>query len=326
VGSIRYRDGDGDRMLMLFTEFVKNRGSAWSVAREELSRLFERIVSAPERGAPPLPDGPPILAGSVPPRDFTEVAGPLLGLAELLGRRTGELHLSLASNPDEPSFKPEPFTTLHQQSLFQSARGHFVRLMKDLDRTAVEDEEVRAQIEWLRSNRGAVEAKLREVTSPRIEVDRIRCHGDYHLGQVLFTGSDFVIIDFEGEPGRPLAERRYKRCPLRDVAGMLRSFDYVAEAALRWGREREEDVPRLSEWGDAVRDWCEVLFVRAYLETTKGERFIPHATKDVKRLLDFYTIEKALYEVSYELQNRPTWLGLPLSGLQRLVPSPPAAT
>ncbi len=292
VAAIRHQDGGVQRTLMLFSEFVANRGSAWSLAREELSRFFERVLSTPELGPPPLPDAPPVLAGAAPPVGLTDIAGPLLGLADLLGRRTGELHVALASKPQEPGFEPEPFTALHQQSLFQSARGHLVRLVKDLERSlAASEDDVRGQIRWLCAERSAIESKLRDIVTPRIEGSRIRCHGDYHLGQVLYTGNDFVIIDFEGEPARSLAERRYKRCPLRDVAGMLRSFDYVVEAALRWGREREEDVPRLGEWGDVVRAWSEVLFVRAYLETVRGQRFLPEQVTDVKRLLDFYLIE-----------------------------------
>ncbi|HEY1534673.1 MAG TPA: alpha-amylase, partial [Polyangiaceae bacterium] len=146
--------------------------------------------------------------------------------------------------------------------------------------------------------------------------------GDYHLGQVLFTGDDFVIIDFEGEPGRPLSKRRYKRNPLRDVAGMLRSFAYAAESALRSERVRPADRARLAPWAEAFRAWVCVSFVRTYLAGIAGEAYCPKSAESARLLFEFYELEKALYEVSYELNNRPTWVAVPLSGLVRLAATP----
>ncbi|MET0792213.1 MAG: alpha-amylase, partial [Polyangiaceae bacterium] len=168
------------------------------------------------------------------------------------------------------------------------------------------------------SLQSTIDEKLREITRGKVDVTRIRCHGDYHLGQVLFTGDDFVIIDFEGEPGRPVSDRRYKRSPLRDVAGMLRSFAYAAESALRSERVRPEDRARLAHFADAFRAWVCVSFTRTYLAGVAGQGYCPKTPAQARLLLDFYELEKVLYEVNYELNNRPHWLVVPLSGLARI--------
>ena len=151
-------------------------------------------------------------------------------------------------------------------------------------------------------------------------VDRIRIHGDYHLGQVLKTGTDFLILDFEGEPARPLAERRKKACPLKDVAGMLRSFNYAAHVALqneRSGLQRSEVVAKA--WEAAVtRSFLEGYFA----EARPGEvRFLPASREDAMRVARVFQLEKAIYELHYELQNRPDWIAIPLHGLEELLSS-----
>jgi maltose alpha-D-glucosyltransferase/alpha-amylase len=148
---------------------------------------------------------------------------------------------------------------------------------------------------------------------------RIRCHGDFHLGQVLVTTDDFVIIDFDGEPSRSLAERRRKSCPLRDIAGMLRSIDYAILTALRSGRFRLDELARLERWAASLRDRASTTFVQRYTEYSLDMALIPpdHAAR--LTLLRFYEFEKCLYEVGYELHNRPDWVEIPLLGLARLV-------
>ena len=153
----------------------------------------------------------------------------------------------------------------------------------------------------------------------KIEVSRIRCHGDLHLGQVLFTGDDFVIIDFEGEPARPTVERRYKRCALRDAMGMFRSFNYVAEAVLRSGRVRSEDLAPLAPWAEAWTDWVGAVYLGSYLQGIAGTPLAPRSDELVDLLLDFYELEKVIYEVEYELHNRPDWLHIPLAGMNRIL-------
>jgi trehalose synthase-fused probable maltokinase len=137
---------------------------------------------------------------------------------------------------------------------------------------------------------------------------KTRHHGDYHLGQVLNTGTDWMIIDFEGEPMRSLEERRAKRSPLRDVAGMLRSFHYAAHAS-RDG-DGAEALERAEAWANAARE----AFLERYLATAGGAPFLPGVAADRDVLLDAFIVEKALYEIDYELNNRPAWLPIPLRG------------
>jgi maltose alpha-D-glucosyltransferase / alpha-amylase len=148
---------------------------------------------------------------------------------------------------------------------------------------------------------------------------RIRCHGDYHLGQVLVNEGDVVIIDFEGEPARPISERRAKNLALRDVAGMLRSFSYAASAGLGAATAvRAEDLERLTPWADLWETWVSAAFLRAYLGVTRELPFVPSDPDDLEILLQAFVVEKALYELGYELNNRPDWVHIPLTGLLRL--------
>jgi maltose alpha-D-glucosyltransferase/alpha-amylase len=151
----------------------------------------------------------------------------------------------------------------------------------------------------------------------------MRCHGDYHLGQVLFTGNDFTIIDFEGEPARPASERRLKRSPRSDVAGMLRSFDYAVNSVLlesgQRGALRPEDVPALEPWGRAWLHFVSESFLSAYLGPVQAAGLVPTGQRELSVLLHSLLIEKALYELRYELGNRPDWLRIPARGIRTLL-------
>lgn len=154
---------------------------------------------------------------------------------------------------------------------------------------------------------------------------RIRHHGDYHLGQVLYTGRDFVIMDFEGEPIRPISERRIKRSALRDVAGMLRSFDYVAHQVLATrvagSTIRAEEIAAAEPWARFWERWVSGAFLGAYLQTAGEARFLPRARDELRLLLGVFLLEKAIYELGYELSHRPDWVHVPLEGIIELVES-----
>ena len=159
--------------------------------------------------------------------------------------------------------------------------------------------------------------ELRDLTAAAL---RIRCHGDYHLGQILVTEGDVVILDFEGEPARRLEERRAKCSPLRDVAGMIRSFSYAALTAIGAATQaRPEDARRLAPWADFWETWVSAAFLRSYVIATRGAAFLP-AIRDLEVLLRAYLLDKALYELAYELNNRPAWVHIPLAGVLQLRP------
>jgi maltose alpha-D-glucosyltransferase/alpha-amylase len=218
-------------------------------------------------------------------------------------------------------FAPEPYDIMHQQSMYGSVSAQLSRTF-DLLRGRLQTfaPELRAISENILAREGEIDRLLERITRRRIDVIRTRTHGDFHLGQVLWTGDDFMIIDFEGEPARPLSQRRFKRSPLRDVAGMLRSLQYASVAALRTGRHRAEDMPLLTTWARAWVQWTGASFLGGYLDRAANTRILPPSDADLEMLLHFFLVEKVVYEIGYELNNRPDWVEIPLRGLLALLP------
>jgi maltose alpha-D-glucosyltransferase/alpha-amylase len=261
------------------------------------------------------------LSDQEPPELAQNTIGGFLSLAELLGKRTGELHVALATAGGGSAFAPEPFTRLYQRSLYQSMRGQ-ARATMELLRSQLPrlNEEAQSQGRKMLECERSLYSKFSKLTSGLMNAQRIRCHGDLHLGQVLFTGKDFVIIDFEGEPERPVSERRIKSTPLRDVAGMLRSFHYAAHAALRGQTHtlvvQHAAVP-VELWANYWSAWVSAAFLRTYLAEVKPAGILPDDRSQLHTLLRAYLLEKALYELRYELNNRPDWVNIPLQGINQ---------
>jgi maltose alpha-D-glucosyltransferase/alpha-amylase len=324
LGALEYQQPNRDvSTIGTLFEFVPNQGDAWHLALDAVDRYFDRVI-ADERH----PDAPPPQPGSVLERARTPVSddvvdkiGPFLDHVRLLGRRTAELHLELASATDDPLFAPEPYDIMHQQSTYGSAIAHTARTF-DLVRGRLPQlpPELRGLAETVLAREADLDHVFAQITRRRIDMIRMRTHGDYHLGQVLWTGNDFVIIDFEGEPGRPLTQRRFKRNPLRDVAGMLRSLRYASAAELRSGRHRPEDVTRLEPWARAWSGWVSAAYLAGYLDRTQGTRLLPRRDADLALMLEFFLLSKCVYEIGYELNNRPDWLEIPMRGLLELLP------
>ena len=322
AGYLEYRNDRRQPMTLgVLQGYVPNEGDAWSYTLDNLSAYFERALSNPS-GFDSLIVPERVLDQTRPeiPRVVSDLIGPYLQSAILLGQRTGELHLALASAGDRTAFQPEPFSALYQRSIYQSNRGLMASVFPALKRRVetlqdgVRDDAVAVlglEDETLR--------RFQTILGTQLSGMRIRCHGDYHLGQVLFTGKDFVIIDFEGEPTKPLSQRRLKRSPLVDVAGMLRSFNYAADTALfnelARGSVPPERAPSLEAWARMWHAWVSVAFLRQYLETIGDSRIVPQSTEEMSLLLRVLLLEKALYEVNYELNNRPEWLRIPLRGV-----------
>ncbi len=258
------------------------------------------------------------LIGHMPPDPIAEAIGPYLDSAELLGRRTAELHVALSSDGDD-AFTPEAFTTLSQRGIYQSMRAQ-VRPTLQMARQSLPklDDATREAAERLLASESEIHAVFSSLTKHRFDASRIRVHGDFHLGQVLHAGRDFVIIDFEGEPSKSPTERRIKRCSLADVAGMARSFQYVVAAALRSYQERGLVQPDQHHWlermGLAWQTWVTIRYLTGYVDTAEGTTFLPSSPADISTLLTAYTLDKALYEVRYELSFRPHWAEIPLNG------------
>jgi maltose alpha-D-glucosyltransferase/alpha-amylase len=248
-----------------------------------------------------------------------------LDTAWVLGARTAELHRALASDPNDPEFGPAPFTPLDQRSLYQSLRNQARQTLIVVNRAAGRlPEDVQQAARDLVASEPAIEVRYRSLLEGRLTAQRIRVHGDYHAGQVLWTGKDVVIIDFEGEPARPLSERRRRRSALVDVAGMIRSFHYAAYGLLldpvaAGSAARAEDLAMLEPWINYWYVWTAAAFLRGYRATAADASFLPASDDEFARLLDAFLIEKAIYEVAYELNNRPDWIRIPLRGIRELL-------
>jgi maltose alpha-D-glucosyltransferase/alpha-amylase len=327
AGALEYQvERQEPATIAILQEYIENEGDAWQYTLDQLALYFESVVArqtAPEQAR--VSAGTPLeLIDSDPPALGPELLGAYLETARLLGQRTAELHLALASQPEDEAFAPEPFTSLYQRSLYQSARNTTQRnlgllrtKLSELPAAAAED--ARA----LLAREEEILRILNAVVGARLGGTRIRVHGDYHLGQLLYTGNDFIITDFEGEPARSIGERRLKRSPLTDAAGMLRSFDYAAHTALRdsmrTGVADERNVHELRQWARFWSQWVGSSFLRAYLPAVSAKGLIPGDRDELRRLLRVLLVDKSVYELGYELNNRPAWSPVPIRGILELL-------
>ncbi len=331
LGALEYRrPGMPPATLGVVHEYVANEGDAYSWYRDALGLFYDAVLSHLEEPEPALRDEPrhPLdLIDADPTPEFQTHVGPIMPSVELLGRRTGELHVALASLVDDPAFVPENLSSLALRSTYQSMRNTATRALRMLERA-----ERRLSPACATEARQVLDHSEQLLQQLRLLLSapggkRIRVHGDLHLGQVLSTGRDFLFIDFEGEPILSIGQRRLKRSPLRDVAGMLRSFDYAARTAIpdavARGQVRSEEraqellAARAEEWVT----WVAAAYLRGYLDVMHGTDLLPTDPDALRVQLDAHVIEKALYEVRYELDNRPEWVWIPIAGIRRLLRS-----
>jgi trehalose synthase-fused probable maltokinase len=304
AGSIEYcRPGEEPVSLAVLQGFVANRGDAWQHTLSRLDEYYHRVA---------LPTTAERVASDA------EAIGPFLDEVKLLARRTGELHLALARPTSDPNFQPEPFTPEYQRAFYDSnsrlVRDTFSLLASRQQRLPQPARSLAGEVLDLQ---GTLMAQFQPWLERPIDGLRTRIHGDYHLGQVLWTGDDFVIVDFEGEPARPMTERRLKQSPLRDVAGMIRSLHYAAFAA-RMALPAEIGGERAAPWGQLWYLSTSQEFLSAYLEQAERSDFLPQSNDESSWLLGQFLLEKAVYELRYELNNRPDWLPIPLEAVHAL--------
>lgn len=334
IGAIEYRrdvvPSDSDEVVSqpitigMFQSFVSNQGDAWAYTLDSIRGYFERVVSRrDEIGEIPRAPSKFLDAAS---REIPSVLQELIGgvylqMATLLGKRTGELHLALSSDSEDPNFSPEPFSLLYQRSLFQSMESLTKRVFELLKKNLKNlKERQRDGANSILNLKKEIIDHFRALLNTKLSAMKIRIHGDYHLGQVLYTGNDFIIIDFEGESARALSERRLKRSPIRDVAGMIRSFHYAAyDSLLKHEPLKLEDFQKLEPWADLWYKYVGGDFLRSYLHTVKDALFIPKDIRELDIMLNAYLLEKAIYELGYELNSRPDWVTIPMKGIKQLV-------
>ncbi len=330
AGYLEYtRPGEAPNTLAILQAYVRNQGDAWTYTLNSLSGYFEQILERHDEPPPRPPRKHSLALSRMPiPEETVERIGFFMESARLLAERTAEMHQALASDPIDPLFAPEAFSKLYQRSLFQSMSSQAGQVLKQFQKALKKrpdgmDAPTTSLGETILGRQGEVVSHFRALTEKKITAKRLRCHGDFHLGQVLYTGKDFVIIDFEGEPARPVSERRIKRSPLRDVAGMLRSFHYAAYSALlaeeARGSFQPEGRPVMEAWAEEWRRWVCAEYLRVYLDRSADSGFLPDTDTEIRTLLDAYLMEKAVYELGYEMNNRPDWVRIPLMGIEQLL-------
>jgi maltose alpha-D-glucosyltransferase/alpha-amylase len=320
-GFLEYRPPSGESTAVaIVQQFVESQGDAWASTLAYLERFFDRrkdMTAAAELAAP--------APGTEAPRadDYHAI---FIERARRLGVRTAEMHRAFATSTGDPAFEPEPVGEADLEAWVAQARASAERaleaLERELDRVPADLQDFATSL--LRS-RDELYARLTLPSFERLDIVKTRYHGDYHLGQVLVVADDFMIVDFEGEPGRPLAERRKKSSPLRDVAGMLRSINYSAVAALRGSTsERAEDTSPLKPLADDFERRSVEAYLAGYRESIAGTHSYPSDPEVAQRMLDLFVLEKAFYEMSYELANRPSWVRIPLEGIRSIIGAPAA--
>jgi maltose alpha-D-glucosyltransferase/alpha-amylase len=284
---------------------VANEGDGWTWTTEELERYYE--ISS-HTALPQTPEAA---------RDHV---GAYVDAAGVLGKRTAELHLALASAAGDPAFAPEQFARNEVDAMTSKMRDEVSLTFALLKATLSHLPDNSIEMAGLALGRQKRIIDRLSLTAAGHDFGkRIRIHGDYHLGQVLRTRNDFVILDFEGEPARPLEQRRAKYTPLKDVAGMLRSFSYAANSTLiTYTTRHPEDMASLEPWARLWEQTVAAEFLAAYRNTVTSGNLVPAADEDFRKLLDACLLEKAMYELTYELNNRPTWIRIPLAGILTL--------
>jgi maltose alpha-D-glucosyltransferase / alpha-amylase len=324
AGFLEYEEARGARTsLGILQGFVINQGDAWKFTLGRLAGYYETRLTPGSPAAQPQDASIVAMSESDSPANVRENIGPYLASAELLGQRTAELHLALASVQSDPAFAPEGFNRASRHA-FSASALELVSSTLELLRGQLKNlpPEVRQESERILALEAGVRRRFQHFEEFEMSAARTRIHGDYHLGQVLFTGSDFMIIDFEGEPARSLEERRQKRSPLQDVAGMLRSFHYAAYAPLLGEASASfspDQLHSLRPWANYWQKWVSAAFLRSYRRTAGDAAFVPRSNGEFALLLDSYLLDKAVYELGYELNNRPGWLRIPLDGILQLV-------
>jgi maltose alpha-D-glucosyltransferase/alpha-amylase len=308
--------------LGMMQQLVESQADGWAHATDEVGRFYEQVQGRP------MPERPSFatlneIVEAEPPKGVRDVMSGYLKTAERLGRRTAEMHLALGSDSSNPAFAPEPFAREDLGSVTKDALAQAQRAFQVLESAvsaASLPPDVLPRAEALLRRRERLLDRLRAAPLLEFVTSKIRVHGDYHLGQVLWAEGDFYILDFEGEPARPIDERRLKQSPLKDVAGMLRSFSYAAHAGLfAYAAAQPEQLERLEPWARIWQTWAGASFLRGYFGATGHALFIPTEPTQREDLLQLFVLDKALYELNYELNNRPDWVRIPLMGILELV-------
>ncbi|CCH67049.1 Trehalose synthase [Richelia intracellularis HH01] len=321
-----HRKGYKPITLGILQTYTPDIVDAWSYSLDSLRDFFELVL--PKQIDITEIDLPPSLLfvalNTDIPQIVQELMGSFLRIAELLGQLTAELHIALASDNEHPDFAPEPFSSFYQRSVYQYMRNQagqvLILLKKYLSRYS---SEIQALAKMLLNQRDSILEEFKQLLNRKITAMRTRSHGHYSLKEVLYTGKDFIIIDFEGDTSRSLNERRMKRSPLRDVASMLQSFYCVCSMALRNEKEsgiiHTDKLPVMERWSQFLFCWSSVAFLKAYFANAGDATFLPQDKSELQVLLNTFILEKSISQLDYELRNRPDWVEIALQRTLKLL-------
>lgn len=319
---LRIRRGPSPTIALVH-DFVVNGGTAWDFAVEELGRFFNRVLTRSNTDAPPaLPSASMLdLMTNTPPPVTADLMGHYLQAIEPLGFVVAELHSAMASSKD-PAFAPEPYSALDRRSKYQSLRnlsGKILRLLRQ--EISHFNERTRAEAEIILAKEADIFGHFEPLLHSKMATERIRVHGDLHLGNALFTGKHFVLTGFDGRGERTLSERKRKRSPLRDLAGMVRSFDFAAtKVLLDPSRVRDSDFETAAPWASEWATWTSAAFLRAYFAKAVPAPFIPADLEDASILFDAFVLERALYQLQAQIEDhKHDSVIVPLLGIKRLI-------
>ena len=320
-GGIQFEDHQRKSftILGLLQNKIPNQGEAWTMMLQALDRYYEMALAKSDKSdkEPELVEADRLYFEDIPEIMQKYITSVVYERVTLLGKRTAEMHIALASDHEDPEFCPERFTQNYQRSIYSGNRKLVTEKLNGLaQRIPSLPPHIAAEAQQILELREDIMECFSEIYKRKINATKIRVHGDYHLGQVLFNGKDFFIIDFEGEPLHTISERRLKKTPFKDVAGMIRSFHYAAYGQLALNQNyRKEDMPFLEKWAHHWFHYVRAFYLTAYLDAAEGQSFIPDDAEAMRLLLRNYTLEKAIYEVGYEMNARPDWLRVPIRGV-----------
>ncbi|MFV0421261.1 maltose alpha-D-glucosyltransferase [Oleidesulfovibrio sp.] len=326
MGVVEYKRSRSSGMAVaMLHEFAQAQGDAQEMCRGMVGRFFDRVLAAKAElpSKPRLYARSPVEAAGRPlPEEYRDLLGDVdFAGMQLLGRRIGELHRALAFGPENASFTPEPFSTLYQRSVYQGMQSRMKRALGRLERNLdLLPENTKADALRVLELRGDIADHLREFLARKLDCLKIRVHGYLTLGNILRSGRDYMIVNFEGDTEKSLSERRLKRSPLRDVSDLIRSLHYtVLTVLMREAVLRPEDREYLAPWADLWRIEAAGAFLTAYMECVGGSKLLPDDDKDTQVMLEAFLIEKALGELDAELQAPSGFVGLPLAAIITLM-------
>jgi len=310
--------------IALVHDYVPNIGTAWDFTIEELGRFFSRVLArSTNEPPPPAPSGSPLtFMNESPPAEVAELMGQVLHTIEPLGRVVAECHAALAANVTNPAFTPELYSALDRRSKYQSLRNLSGKVLRSLrESLPTLDERTRHEAIAVLTKEAEIFRRFEPLLHSKMTSQRIRAHGDLHLGNALFTGKSFVLVGFDGRGERMLSERKRKRSPLRDLAGMVRSFDFAATKVLTDpSRVRETDFDTAEPWAFHWSQWASAAFLRAYFAAAGTAAFVPRDLADASVLFDAFVLERALYQLKTQIDDpRPDSVIVALLGFRRLL-------